>query len=226
MAPDGRDRYGPRTVVLRGDGFHRGQNVQALLGVRLAFFIAHRPHEDAGMIAVAPHQIGELAQAFGVRRHHARLVEHQHAQLVAGVEQFRRGRIVRGAQRSCSPSPAACGCGSTARSRAARRPLRRGPGDCRCPSASRLAVQKEALLRVELDGANAEGRFVAIDDFAADLDLGHQLVEVALLERPEERPAAPRSPVRSSARLARGIEVAIRGRLFRPRCRRDREWSR
>ncbi len=50
------------------------------------------------MIAVAPHEILELAQAFGIRRHHARLVEDQHAQLVAGVEQLRRGRIVRGAQ--------------------------------------------------------------------------------------------------------------------------------
>ncbi len=53
------------------------------------FFVAHGPHEDAGMIAIAADEIGELAQAFRIRRHHARLIEDQHAELVAGVEQLR-----------------------------------------------------------------------------------------------------------------------------------------
>ena len=48
-----------------------------------------------------------------------------------------------------------------------------------------LAVQQEALLGIERDGANAERRFVAIDDCAADAHLGDELVEIALFERPE-----------------------------------------
>ncbi len=83
---DGRDRHRARTIVLGGDGFHGGEDVQALFGVGLAFFVAHGPHEDAGMIAIAADEVGELVQAFGVGRHHARLVEDQHAELVAGVE--------------------------------------------------------------------------------------------------------------------------------------------
>jgi hypothetical protein len=37
------------------------------------------------MIAVAPHQIAELGQALGIRRHHPRLVENQHPQFVARI---------------------------------------------------------------------------------------------------------------------------------------------
>ena len=98
MAPVGAIETGREPSCFGRHFLHRGQNQHAPLRVGLALLIAHRPHEDAGAIAVAAHQIPELAQAFRIRRHHARLIENQHAQLVAGIEQLRRRRIVRGAQ--------------------------------------------------------------------------------------------------------------------------------
>jgi hypothetical protein len=72
--------------LLVGHIFHRGENEQALRSVGLAFLVAHGPHEDAGAIAIAADQIGELLKGLGIGRHHARLVEDQHAELVASVE--------------------------------------------------------------------------------------------------------------------------------------------
>ena len=43
---------------------------------------------------------------------------------------------------------------------------------------TRRAVQEEALLGVEADGADAEGRLVAIDDRAALIERRHERVEV------------------------------------------------
>ena len=108
------------------------------------------------MIAVAPHQIGELAQAFRIRRHHARLIEHQHAQLVAGVEQFRRGRIVRGAQRVAAHLLQLAN--AVVLHRIGQRRAHAGVVLVIAGSLQldRLAVQEESLLRVERDRANAE----------------------------------------------------------------------
>ena len=64
--PGRSDRHQPRTILLGCDVLHRGQDTHSPIPVRLAFFISHRPHKDAGMIAVAPHQILELAQAFRI----------------------------------------------------------------------------------------------------------------------------------------------------------------
>ena len=150
--------------MFRRDRLHRGQDVQPDLGVRLALFVAHRPHEDAGVIAVAAHEILELASALRIRRHHARLIEHQHAQLVAGVEQFGRGRVVRRAEGvaahllQLADAVVLHGVGQR----------RAEPGVVLVIAGAlqldRLAVEEEALLRVELDDANAERRFVPIDD--------------------------------------------------------------
>ena len=98
MAPVGAMETGREPSCCVATAFIAVRMLHALVGVGLAFFVAHRPHEDAGMIAVAADEILKLAQPFGIRRHHARLIEDQHAQLVAGIEQLRRGRIVRGAQ--------------------------------------------------------------------------------------------------------------------------------
>src|ERR1035437_505177 len=53
----------------------------------------------------------------------------------------------------------------------------------------RLAVEKEALLRVEFHRANAEERLATVDYIAASAYLGHPPVEVSLLKGPQEGPA-------------------------------------
>ena len=47
------------------------------------------------MIAVAENQALQFAQRFRVGPDAPVFIQHQHAQLVAGIEQFRRGRVVR-----------------------------------------------------------------------------------------------------------------------------------
>ncbi len=159
----------------------------AFFGVGRAFFVAHRPHEDAGMVAVAADEIFKLAQAFGIRRHHARLVEDQHAQLVAGVEQLRRGRIVRGAQAVAAHLLQLAH--AVVLHRVGQRRAQAGVVLVIAGAfhLDRLAVEEQAFLRVELDGADAEARLVAIDNVAAGAHFGHQRVEIALFERPELR---------------------------------------
>ena len=75
VAAQRRDGDQPRTVCSGGNRFMAVRMQEPAFGGGLAFLVAHRPHENARMVAVAPHQVFELAQAFGIRRHHARLVE-------------------------------------------------------------------------------------------------------------------------------------------------------
>jgi len=131
--PDRCERHRPRAIVQGRNPFHRGQNMQPCFRVRLAFFVAHRPHKDARMVAIASHQVRELAQAFGIRGHHAGLIEHQHTQFVAGIEQLRRRRVCATCGRRYSPSPEASGHGNTALRPATPRPAPRGPGGYRFP---------------------------------------------------------------------------------------------
>jgi hypothetical protein len=84
----------PRTILLHRHLFHAGKNVQTRFCSRLVLFIAHIPHKDARMIAVAPHQMLKLLQPLGVRRHHPRLVQKEHAHLIACIQQLRCRRIV------------------------------------------------------------------------------------------------------------------------------------
>ena len=140
-----------------------------------------------GMIAVAPDHVLELRKTFRVRRQHARLVEHQHSEFVAGVEKLRRRRVVRRANGVAAhflQLPHA----------EILHGIRQGHADAgmilvvaRALHLDRLAVQEEALVSVELQVANPEARFIAIRYGPAGLDLGDQLVEVPLLQRPQRR---------------------------------------
>jgi hypothetical protein len=154
------------------------------VSVGLAFFIAHGPHEDTGAIAIAANEIGELTDAFGIGGHHAGFIEDEHAELVAGIEQFRGGRIVRRAQGVAAHFLELADAEVLHRVR-----------DCGAHAGMVLviagsfqlddfAVEEETLDGVELHGANAEAGLVAIDDFAACLEFGDQPVEVSFFERP------------------------------------------
>ena len=119
------------------------------------------------MVAVAADQILKLAQAIGIRRHHARLVKHQHAEIVAGIEQCGRRWIVRGPQ-SIRPHldelPHAVVLHRVGQRRAQARVVLVIAGAFHFDW---LAVEQQAFLGIDLDGANAKNRFVAIDHIAA-----------------------------------------------------------
>src|SRR5439155_20897854 len=90
-----RDSHGASWIETFRQTLHRGDDSRAALSALLALFIAQRPDNHAGMISIAANQSFELAQAFRVRRHHPRLVHHEHAEAIARVREFGRWRIMR-----------------------------------------------------------------------------------------------------------------------------------
>ena len=134
-------------------------------------FVADAPENDAGMIAVAAQLrapvllvpvveeqmiiVRPLAALPAIKR----LVHHQHAHPVAQIEQFRRGRIVAGADGVAAHLLQNLNL-----------PLQRAGVDGRAERAQvvmvanavesdALAVQQETVVGGELDRADAEGRF-------------------------------------------------------------------
>ena len=97
------DRTG--RVVLMDYLHHGGEEARPFRRALQPFLVAHGPHDDAGMIAIPQDHARQVAQvrirrsrggvvAVGVAQMPV-FVHHQHAQLVAGVQQFGVGRIVR-----------------------------------------------------------------------------------------------------------------------------------
>ena len=178
---------GTRTVLLRRHLFHAGKNAQSGLGGRFALFIPHGPHDYARMIAVATNQILKLRQALGIRRHHPCLIEKEHSQLIACIQKLRRRRIMR----------ASIGVATHVLQRANTEDLR-GVRQSHAQAGvilviagafdlHRLAVEKEAQVRIETNGPNPKRRFIAIDDPAAGVNLRKQRVEIAIFQRPQGR---------------------------------------
>ena len=139
------------------------------------------------MVAVAPDHVLKLRKAFRVGGQHARLVEHQHPEFVAGIEQFRGRRVVRGAH------GVAAHFLELAHAEILHRIRQRHTETCvilmvaRALYLHRFAVEEESAIGVELQIANPEARLIAVRDGPAGLDLGHQLVQVPLFQRPQRR---------------------------------------
>ncbi len=128
------------------------------------------------MVAVAAHQVFELRQAFGVRRHHAGFVEHQHAQFIGGIQEFRGGRIVRRPQRVAAHFLQLAH--AEILHRIGQRSAHAGVV-LMVASAFQLdgfAIEEEALLGIEGTRADSERRLVPIGDSTAVIHLGDQLV--------------------------------------------------
>src|SRR3989442_182061 len=87
----------PAWIELMRKPFHGRNDSRPALSALLSLFIAERPKNDARMVAIAANHSFELAQPFRSGRHHARLVQHEHAETITSLEQFRRRWIVRGA---------------------------------------------------------------------------------------------------------------------------------
>ena len=139
------------------------------------------------MVAVALDQPLQLAHPLRVRRHHARLVQHQHSHAVAGVQKLRRRRIVRGAAgvRAHPLQPLQpVGLNAVRNGLAHARVVLvvAGPLDLH-----RLAVQEEPLVRIEAHGANAKRLRVPIGRGAVHLDRRHRAIHIRRVERPDVR---------------------------------------
>ena len=114
-----------------------------------------------------------------------RFVHHHHAQAVAQIEQFRRGRIVAGADGVAAHFLQDLNL-----------PLQRAGVDGRAERAEvvmvanaverhALAVQQKSVVRRELDGADAERRFVAVHQFAVLFDGGDGDIALRFLDAPQ-----------------------------------------
>ena len=141
-----------------------------------------------GMVAVAPDHALQLAQPFGAGIHHARLAHHQHAQLVAGVHQLRRRRIVRGAE-AVGPhllellDAEILDAVGQRRTHAAVVLM-----VARAFDFDRLIVEEEPLFGVEPHRADAERRLAVVHRRAGGFHRGEQAIQIRLFDGPQRRP--------------------------------------
>ena len=183
-----RQRRRAGRIQARHDGLHLPRQARADLGVLdRPFLVAHRPQDDGRMVAVAPHHALELVADLRRGAHHAVLVDDEDAQAVAGVQQLRRGRMVGRADGVDAhglehPQPRVV------------HGVRHRDADAGMVlvvvGAMQLdgpAVEEEALVGVEADRADAEGRVVAIDDPAIAAHPRRQGVALRRLQRPQPR---------------------------------------
>ncbi len=139
----GGNPFAPLVVHGGGDGaarvepprqaLHAGDDARAALGALLRFFVAQRPDNHAGMIAVAADHPLELAQGLPDSMTSS-------ASRPSPACPARRRRPATPAWADCArcdsrstPSLSAARCGNTECGPAGPSPRRRGPGDCRCP---------------------------------------------------------------------------------------------
>ena len=118
------------------------------------------------MIAVAADLVVPLFHVLRIAAHQPALVHDQHAEPVAGVEQFRRGRIVRGANGVAAEFLQFFHAEFLQR-------IRDGRADAGvvlviagAVKLVMLAVQQKAVRRVKAHGADAEGGFFLVNHFA------------------------------------------------------------
>jgi len=185
--------------IFTPDNVRQPQGHRATLRCGLFFdFIANAPQNDARVVAVATdhaHQV-PLAPLFkeppvaiphpalGYDPFIERLVHDDRAHPVAEIEQFRRRRVVAGADRVAAHrlEDLKLSLDRTAmhgRSQAAQVVVVAHALYLQAP-----AIEQEAPVGRELDGADAEWRFVTIGQATADADLGNHPVQVRILDRP------------------------------------------
>ena len=124
---------------------------------------------DARMIAVAADLVVPLAQILRVAAEQAALVHDQHAEPVAGVEQFRRGRIVRGADGVAAEFLQFRHAEILQRIRQRRADAGHVLVIAGAVKFVMLAVQQKAVGRVKAHGADAEFGFLSVNHFAVRL---------------------------------------------------------
>ena len=181
-----RHRAEPRRIQLVDQilhGFKIPGAGAAALGV---FLVGQRPDENARMIPVATDLLFEIRQIFRVAAEPAVFVHDQHSQTVAGIEQFRRRLVVRGAdgvaahffQRGDTEILQRIG----QRGADARRILMvAGALD-----GIRFSVQQKSVGRVKAHGADAELGFNTVNHFAIAFNRRDQFIKTGRFRRPQD----------------------------------------
>ena len=117
----------------------------------MPFLIADRPDDDRRRVTVALDHCLKLRHAFGAGAHLPGLAHHHHAHAIAGLNQFRRRHIVRGANAVASH---ALQYTDTERLQAVRHG-RANPGVILVIACAlnfdRLAVQEETVIGIETE---------------------------------------------------------------------------
>ena len=89
------DRDRSRRINLLHPTLHRGADARAgIITFNGPFLVADGPEDNARVIAVAQHHAFEMVVVVLRRAHQPVLVNHDHTEAIAGVEQLGRGRIV------------------------------------------------------------------------------------------------------------------------------------
>ena len=171
---------------------HAPGDARATRSALFGLLIADGPNHHARMVTVAADQAFELAQALGIRRHHAGLVHHQHAQTVAGVKQLGRGRIVGSAVGIRAHLLEALDAVGLQPVRERRAHAGMVLVIARALDFHGLAVQEKSLIRVETNGADTELRFEAVGRRAFAIHGAQQAIKIRLFNRPQQGMAEPR----------------------------------
>jgi hypothetical protein len=137
------------------------------------------------MIAVAPDLAFPAAQVFLVTAEQPVFIHDQHAEAVAGFEQFRRGRIVRSAIGVAAHLLQLRDAEILQRVRQRRAHAGMVLVIARAFENVRLAVQQKSLVLVECHGADAELGFLAVNHFAVRFNRRDELVKFRGFGRPE-----------------------------------------
>ena len=166
----------------------------------LGDLVADRIRGDARVVAVAQDHrldvarppVGEpevvVAGALGVRPHVERLVEQEHPELVARLQQRERGRVVRDADRVEARLPQQARAAPLGRGERRRAEHAVVVVDAAAAELLGAAVDAEAVLRIERKRADAEARRLLVEHGAALADdLEPQRVERAMADVPEVR---------------------------------------
>ena len=175
-----------RRVELLDVILHRARDVAGLRRVLHGeLLVGDAPHCDARMIAVAADLVVPLFHVPRIAAHQAALVQDQHAEAVADIEQFRRGRVVRGADGVATERFQLLHAKFLQRIRNGRADTGRVLMIAGAVNLVMLAVQQKAVRRVKADGADAERSGFLVNHFAVHRNCCDELVKFRIFRRPK-----------------------------------------
>ena len=175
-----------RGVILANRFNHSREESRAFHRTLQPFFVAHGPHDNAGVITIALHHFRQIGW-IGILRPGNRVVEvsvsqmpvfvhDEHSQFVAGVEQRRVGGIVRHAPRIATHGLELLDAPVIERVRDGDTNPRKILMNTHALKLHWLTVEEEALVRVKTDGPNAKPGVAGVHGHPVDYDKRLQAV--------------------------------------------------
>ena len=151
------------------------------------FLVGQRPAENAGMIPVAQNLALQLAQHLRIRADPPVLVQNEHAQLIARIQQLGRRRIVRRAVSIDAHLPQFFDAKVLEPIRQRRAHPRMILMVAHALNFDVLSVDKNAVGWIKAHCAHAKGRIADIRDGVLIADRGNHVVKIGRLRRPQMR---------------------------------------